>query len=88
MAGKKATKKKGPKPSGDDITVVQSGDVTEVKFKSGVTARQALDKAGLSSEDLEAEALQVRLNNKIITDLDVPMRRGDQLMVVGDIGGA
>lgn len=82
--GKKAL----PRPSGRGVTVVQTGDVQELAFKKGMTAVQALDKAGISGEALMSEGLQVRLNNVITTDLDIPLRKGDRLTVVGDIAGA
>jgi hypothetical protein len=70
------------------ITVVQTGDVNEVDWTEGMTAKQALAAAGLPVEDLADEGLQVRINNAPTTDLDVVLAAGDLILVVGNIAGA
>jgi len=70
------------------VTVVQTGDVQEIELTEGMTVLQALGEADISEEDLKSDGLQVRLNNKVIEDLDAVLAAGDQLMVVGNIAGA
>ena len=70
------------------ITVVQTGDIDELDFVEGMTARQALTQIGATEEALSGEGLEVRLNGTKTSDLDVVLADGDQLMVIGDIAGA
>lgn len=69
------------------VTVVQTGAVNEVELTEGMTAKQALAAADLLPENMDEDGLQVRLNGAVITDLDIVLTAGDQLLVVGDIAG-
>lgn len=68
---------------GAKITLVQTGKVQEVSFTPGMTPKQVFAAQGWELN----ESNEVRLNNRILKDLDTELNDGDTLMVIGEISG-
>ena len=73
----------------NNVTIVQTGEVQEVEVAEGTTVKQVLaEELGLNTDLFEELGIQVRVNNKVITDLDAAVNAGDLLLLVGNIAGA
>lgn len=65
------------------VTFVKTGGVREFDVKEGMSIQHVLKQAAVQT----GKGVEVRLNGKVITDLDASVKAGDQVMVVGEIAG-
>jgi len=82
MAKKPASK--AATESGPKVTIAQTGNVKEVEFKAGLTVKQALAAASIST----GSGVEVRLNGAACADQDTTLSANDTILVVGRIRGA
>lgn len=68
----------------DTIQIIQAGNVQEVEFEEGMTVESALEAAGITV----GTGIEVRLNNRVLRDLEVELAANQTLLLVGAVRGA